>query len=343
MIDFRSKTVQELESFMESIGEAAFRGRQLFKWCWRPGVNNFSQITEFSKQFRQKLNEYGFLYSLNIADKKVSKDGTTKWAFKLRDDHIIESVLIPERTHFTLCVSTQVGCAMGCRFCRTGLMGFKRNLTPSEIALQPLKAMEEMENPSFLRNIVFMGMGEPLANFENLISAIHILTSDLGLNFSTRKITVSTCGIAPKIIELGKRTDVGLAISLHATTDEIRNKIMPINKKYNLDALLTACKNFPLPKRRRITFEYILLRGINDSELDAKRLAKLLRPIPSKINLIPFNESEGIKFKTPPEEDVLRFQNILKKEGYTAIVRKSKGRDIKAACGQLCHENLHAA
>ncbi len=343
MIDVRSKTVQELELFMESIGEAAFRGRQLFKWCWKPGINDFNQITEFSKVLRQKLKNYGFFYKVEVADKKISKDGTTKWAFKLIDGHIIESVLIPERTHFTLCVSTQVGCAMKCRFCRTGLMGFKRNLTPSEIAIQPLKAMEEMDEPNNLRNLVFMGMGEPLANFDNLLSALKILTSDLGLNFSTRKITVSTCGIVPKIMELGKHTDVGLAISLHATTDEIRNKIMPINKRYNLASLLDACKKFPLPRRRRITFEYILLQDINDSELDAKRLAKLLRPIPSKINLIPFNKSKGIEFKEPSYENVLRFQEILKKEGYTAIIRKSKGKDIAAACGQLSYDNLHAA
>ncbi len=338
MIDICSKTRKELEEFFKERNEAAFRGRQLFKWLWQKGVNSFNEMTDLPKSFREELSHSCFIYSLKPFKKELSQDGTIKWALRLKDGLVIETVAIPEKDHFTICISSQVGCGMGCLFCKTGTMGLKRNLEPSEIACQALFVKKELSKSLPVRNIVFMGMGEPLANLENVLKAIEILTDDLGLSFSKRRITVSTSGIVPKIVELGKRADVGLAISLHATTDKIRNKLMPINKKYPINKLLSVCKNYNLPKRRRITFEYLLIKGINDSLDDAKRLSRLLAEIPSKINLIPFNPVDGLEFRAPDFENIMEFQEILKSKGYTTIIRKSKGRDISAACGQLCYE-----
>ena len=312
MIDYRSKTVEELEQLIISWGEAAFRARQLFKWLWKPGLSDFDDITELPKALRVRLALEGFLYRLDVAGMIASRfDATCKWAFRLFDGKIIETVLIPGNSHTTLCVSSQAGCAMGCSFCKTGTMGFSRNLLPSEIVGQVLGVMEQTEQYLWPRNIVFMGMGEPLANFENVISAIKILTHQLGLNFSTRRITVSTCGLAPKIVRLGKTISVGLAISLHATTDELRNRLMPVNKRYPLKQLMEACRKFEMPKRRRITFEYIVLGGVNHSRQDAKRMARLLNGIPSKINLIPYNKVNGLSFREPTNQELYNFQEQL--------------------------------
>ncbi len=336
MIDYRSRTLAELEWLMESWGEAAFRARQLFKWLWRPGFSGITEITELPKALRARLALEGLVYFLKTERVTASRlDETVKWAFRLSDGAVVETVLIPGTSHNTLCISSQVGCAMGCRFCRTGTMGFQRNLLPSEICGQVLAVLEQTEPDRWPRNIVFMGMGEPLANLENVVTAIRILTNELGLNFSKRRITVSTCGLAPQIIRLGREVEVGLAISLHATTDELRSMIMPVNRRYLLKELMDACRRFPLPKRRRITFEYIVLGGLNHSKQDAKRLARLLQGIPSKINLIAYNPVPGLPFKAPSSEDVLRFQKRLMDKGFTAIIRKSRGRDIEAACGQL--------
>ncbi len=336
MIDYRSKTLAELEGLMESWGEAAFRARQLFKWLWRPGFSGITEITELPKALRARLALEGLVYGLKTERVTASRlDETVKWAFRLSDGAVVETVLIPGTNHNTLCISSQVGCAMGCRFCRTGTMGFQRNLLPSEICGQVLAVLEQTEPDRWPRNIVFMGMGEPLANLQNVVTAIRILTNELGLNFSKRRITVSTCGLAPQIIRLGREVEVGLAISLHATTDELRSRIMPVNRRYPLKELMDACRRFPLPKRRRITFEYIVLGGLNHSRQDAKRLARLLQGIPSKINLIAYNPVHGLPFKAPSSEDVLRFQKCLMDKGFTAIIRKSRGRDIEAACGQL--------
>jgi len=224
---------------------------------------------------------------------------------------------------------------MGCRFCHTAKMGFHRDRLPSEIAGQVLSVLELAIDRDKLRNIVFMGMGEPLANYSNVLKALAILTDPKGLNFSLRRITLSTCGLVPEILRLGQDTDVGLAISLHAADDGTRSAIMPINRKYGVDKLLDACRNYPLSPRRRITFEYLLLKDINDSMEQAARLAKILRGIPAKINLIPFNQSSALKFRRPSEARILAFQKILTDANYTAIIRKSKGEDISAACGQL--------
>ncbi len=338
MIDFRSLSRSDLEIWAKNLGLPAFRGRQLFSWLWRPGFRDFSQMTDFPKAMRAKVAQKGLLTNLKLVADQRSVDGTSKLAWRLPDGLVVESVVIPERGHNTLCISSQVGCAMGCRFCHTARMGFRRQLVPSEIVGQVLGALEHIGEREQLRNLVFMGMGEPLANYTNVLKSIYILTDDLGLNFSLRRITVSTCGLIPEILRLGRDTDVGLAISLNAPDDKTRDQIMPINRRYPLPQLIEACRKYRLSRRRRITFEYLLLAGVNDSVEQAISLAKLLKGIPSKINLIPYNESSGIPFKRPVHEQVLAFQQVLKEAKYTAIIRKSKGRDISAACGQLYAE-----
>lgn len=334
-IDFRSLTKKELANWFKELGFPAYRGRQLFRAIWRPGFRSFSELTEFPKSLREKISSLGYITELETRAVYHSVDGTAKFVLGLSDGSAIETVVIPERGHQTICISTQVGCAMGCRFCHTAKMGFHRNLTTAEISCQVISSITALNLHEKPRNIVFMGMGEPLANYNNLVKAIHILTDDHGLHYSPRRITVSTCGLVPEMLSLGRELDVGLAISLHAPDDETRNKIMPINRKYSVPKLIEACRHYPLSKRRRITFEYLLLAGINDSISHAKKLAGLLRRIPAKINLIPFNESPGLPFKTPDYEKVLAFQKILTDANYTAIIRKSKGSDISAACGQL--------
>lgn len=333
--DYRSMTRQELEFLTVSLGLSAFRGRQLFRWLWRPEFVSLEQATDLSRNTRRVFAERGRIYSLELHKRQISQDGTEKFGFRLLDGLAIEAVLIPEEDHSTLCLSAQVGCAMGCAFCHTARMGFKRNLLPSEIAGQVLAVQALVNAQKWPRNLVFMGMGEPLANLKHLLTSLNILFDDMGLNFSSRRITVSTCGLVPEMLEFGSKTAAGLAISLHATTDDVRNRLMPVNRRYSLDTLLAACKAYPLPKRRRITFEYLLLADVNDSPADARRLVRLLSNIPSKINLIPFNASEGIPFNAPALQRVLEFQTILVNAGFTAIIRKSKGQDISAACGQL--------
>jgi 23S rRNA (adenine2503-C2)-methyltransferase len=338
-IDLRSYTRRQLEEWVTGMGEPAFRGRQLFRWLWNPGFSDINQATDLSRKFRELVGKTGEFYLPETECVKKSVDGTVKWAFRLRDGRIIETVLIPEKAHTTICVSSQVGCAMGCSFCHTASMGFVRQLVPSEIAGQVLAASAMVKPESRPRNIVFMGMGEPFANYENVMAGIEILTDDLGLNFSCRRITISTCGLVDGIKRMEKDgVDAGLAISLHAPDDSLRSAIMPVNRLHPLEQLLDACRNFRMKARRRITFEYLLLAGINDSPEHAERVALQLRGIRSKINLIPFNESKGLPYGKPGPRSVERFRALLMKKGYTVIVRKSKGRDISAACGQLYAE-----
>lgn len=335
LTDLRSLTRNELEAWIAGLGLPAYRGRQLFRWLWKPGINSFGQITEFSKEARSLLEQHGAIKTLAIAKRLVSEDGTKKLMFELDDKRFIESVIIPEKKHTTLCLSTQVGCAMGCAFCRTALMGFVRQLSPSEIAMQALRCIEEEGVDTNVRNIVFMGMGEPLANYDNFVKALRIVMDNLGLDFSSRRVTVSTCGLIPQMLRLGEEIDISLAISLHAPDDETRSRLMPINKKYPVDELLAACKTYRLAPRRRITFEYILISGVNDSLQQAKELVRKLHGIKAKVNLIPFNEGPELAFKCPDWQHILAFQKVLLDAGYTTIIRKSKGRDIMAACGQL--------
>ncbi len=341
--DLKNLTQEGLIDYAEGLGQPAFRGRQIMGWLYRPEVTEFSQMTDLAKTFRKLLEENAYIS--NFSDPIIEKaaDGCVKFGFKLRDGYIIESVLIPEPDRNTLCISSQVGCAMGCTFCLTGTMGFVRNLTAAEIVNQICgvrdyllaQPRESLIGPEHITNVVYMGMGEPLNNLENVLASLSIIMEQKGLDISGRKITVSTCGIVPKIREFGERSSVNLAISLHAINDKVRSELMPVNRRYSLDDLLDACRNFPMPKRKRIMFEYTLLKGINDSNEDARELTRKLRDIPCKINLLPYNESPGLPFASPDKERLLIFQKILIDAHYTVFIRNSRGTDISAACGQL--------
>ncbi|MEW5910906.1 MAG: 23S rRNA (adenine(2503)-C(2))-methyltransferase RlmN, partial [Thermodesulfobacteriota bacterium] len=305
-------------------------------WIYIHQADSFDVMSDLGKKLRETLDRHFSISRLGLKKTLTSKDGTRKYLFELSDKTHIESVLIPERDHTTLCISSQVGCAQRCAFCLTGRGGFFRNLTTGEIVSQVRDIIKDTGVETKPANIVFMGMGEPLANYRNLVNAIRIITDNaFGLKFSNRKVTVSTAGLVPQIQELGHETKVNLAVSLNATVNSTRSMLMPINRKYPLEQLLDACRKFPLPPTRRITFEYILIKGINDSPEDARRLVKLLSPIRAKINLILFNEFEGSGFVRPDAATVNRFQEILFEKNMTAVIRKSKGQDICAACGQL--------
>jgi len=334
--DLRNLSPQELKDFITSFGKERYRSVQILRWLYQRGVHSIDEMTNLSKTFRQKLNEVGFISTLDPLHVEQAKDGTKKFLFQLKDGNRIEAVLIPDKSRLTLCVSTQVGCAFGCRFCLTGKMGWKRDLTISEILNQILAARETLKERTSITNIVLMGMGEPLANYSNTLHAIELMINPDAFKFSSRRVTLSTVGLLPELERLAKeRIFFRLAISLNAANEETRSHLMPINRRYPLRKLLEACRHFPLRPRTRITFEYVLVDGINDSPQDAKKLLKILRGIPSKINLIPLNEAPGIPFKRPLEKKVREFQEILMKGNLTAIVRASKGADISAACGQL--------
>lgn len=335
--DLKNLTQEQLVRFVESLGQPSFRGRQILAWIYKPGITEFSQMTDLAKEFRAALAESAFMSRFDDSMVECSRDGAVKFAFRLHDGHLIESVLIPEEDRNTLCVSSQVGCAMGCSFCLTGTMGFSRNLTTAEIVNQVCAvrdwALAHDKGP--LTNIVFMGMGEPLANFDHLLDAISIFTEQRGLDFSNRRITVSTCGLVPQMGLLGDQTDVNLAVSLHAADDTVRTRLMPINKRYPLAALIEACRTYRQKRRKRIMFEYTLLAGINDSDADAEKLADLLREVPCKINLLAVNPAGDSVFQSPKPDRVLRFQKILRDRDFTVFIRQSRGEDISAACGQL--------
>ena len=333
-------TREDLGKWFESQGMRPFRAGQVFKWLYIRQADSFEEMTDLSKDLRRKLSAHFSIKRLVMESKQVSSDTTEKFLFSLADGLHIESVLIPEKDHFTLCVSSQVGCIQGCRFCLTATGGFVRNLDVGEIVAQVRDArsylIKKNKNPLKLSNIVFMGMGEPLANYRNVVRALRIITdTDYGLKFSPRRVTVSTSGLVPKIEQLGQDTDVNLAVSLNATTDEVRSRLMPINRKYPLKTLLETCRTFSMKPRNKITFEYILMKGVNDSGQDARRLVKLLAPIKAKVNLIPFNQHDESRFKRPTQREISDFLQILLDRNLTAITRKSKGDDILAACGQL--------
>jgi 23S rRNA (adenine2503-C2)-methyltransferase len=331
--DLKALTRTEVEQFLKESGFPLFRARQLLHWIYERNARSIAEITEFSKALRDALSERAFISSLNLLDRQVSRDGTEKFLFGMQDRETIESVLISEEDRLTLCISSQAGCAMGCKFCLTGKLGLKRNLLAHEIIDQVISVEREIE-PKVITNIVLMGMGEPLANFHNTVEALWRMT-DL-MKISPRKITLSTAGLAPYIMKLPQEAPmVNLAVSLNATTEETRAYLMPINKRYPLKALMDACRCFPLPARRRITFEYVLIKGINDMPEDAQRLVQLLKGIPSKVNLIPLNPFKGCRFDRPEDARAFVFQKILLKARMTALIRKSKGQDICAACGQL--------
>ena len=323
-------------SWLEERHIESYRAAQVFKWIYLRQVDRFDLMTDIAKNIRTLLEDHFTIDRLQIENIETSKDGSRKYLFTLKDGKCIESVLIPERDHYTLCTSSQVGCAQGCRFCLTARGGLQRNLSKAEIVSQVRDVKNELDDSKPLSNVVFMGMGEPLANYKNLVAAIEIITdSRFGLGFAGRRVTVSTAGLVPRLVSLGRDTKVNLAVSLNAADNHTRDRLMPINRKYPIEKLLEACRLFPLTGGRRITFEYVLLKNVNDSNEDARRLAKLLRPIKSKINLIPFNSHEGCPFQRPDEDAIVRFQNILIDRNYTVIIRRSKGQDISAACGQL--------
>lgn len=335
-IDIKSMTRDDLLNWLAQHKVRSFRADQILKWVYLRLADSFDQMTDLRKDFRSLLVEHFSISRLPVLKTKTASDGTNKFLFGLEDGNTVESVLIPERNHYTLCVSSQVGCALGCRFCVTGQGGLVRNLSSAEIINQVWEIRKQLTDPAQLTNLVFMGMGEPLANYEALVSAIEALTnSNWGMKFATRRITVSTAGLVPRIPDLGRDTRVNLAVSLNAVDGDTRTRLMPINRKYPLGDLLAACRHFPLPAGRKITFEYILIKDLNDSVDDARRLAKLLAPLKAKINLIPFNPFEHSEFERPSESSVQAFQAVLIGKHYTSMVRYSKGQEIMAACGQL--------
>jgi len=379
--DLRSMTLEELSAVVSQLGEKPFRGKQLFRWLHHKGVASLDLMTDLPKPFRQQLAEGYKVVTLVTDLVQVSTDGTRKYRFKTEDGRFIESVYMPDesgmqpfeleededpaadaspadqpvgggrragrntstRVRRTLCVSTQVGCAMGCGFCMTATMGLVRNLSAGEIADQVYRVNDDLRKlgiPNLdpqrpLTNLVYMGMGEPLHNYRNVKGSLDLLLHQDGANFSHRHVTVSTSGLVPNIQKLGEETQVKLAVSLNATTDEQRATLMPVDKKWNIAALLDACRKFPMKYGRRITFEYVLLRGVNDTDEDAQRLADLLTGLPAKVNLIPYNENPGLGFGDPGVERVQKFRRALEQRGFAAMVRKNRGRDIAAACGQL--------
>lgn len=331
----------QLITFCKSLGEPAFRAQQLIQWIHQRGVTQFDDMQNLSKVFRQKLKEVACIQLPEVAFDTQAPDGTHKWVLKLADGNCIETVFIPEKTRGTLCISSQVGCVLNCDFCSTGKQGFNRNLSASEIISQVFIAVRALSYENGLHdkqvtNIVFMGMGEPLLNLDEVLSTISILLDDFAYGFSKRRVTVSTAGVVPQLYELRQATDVALAISLHAPDDALRNILVPINKKYPLKELMTACKYyFQDEPRRSITMEYVMLAGVNDQRQHAKALAKLLQGIRVKINLIPFNPFPNTIYQRSSDEAIEVFRNYLINAGFNTTVRRTRGEKIDAACGQL--------
>jgi 23S rRNA (adenine2503-C2)-methyltransferase len=326
----------ELEDLAESMGAPRYRGRQLAGWIYAKGIAELRAMSDLPRELRETLAGRAEVAVPEIERRTPSQDGSQKLVLRLADGARVQAVLMPDGDRLTLCVSTQVGCGFGCAFCYTGTMGLERNLGAGEIVGQVLAARSIVPPESRITHVVYMGMGEPLANYAATVKSLRILTDPRGLGFSPRRITVSTVGLVSGIEKLAKENlRVNLAISLHATSNEIRDRIMPVNKGFAIEELLEACRRFPLPFRQRMTFEYVLLEGINDAPEDARRLVKLLKGIRAKINLIPFNDWEGSGFSRPPLPRILAFQSLLLEHGITATVRWSKGEDIGAACGQL--------
>ena len=344
MIDIVNYTYPELEAFMaQELREPAFRARQVWQWLWRKQARSFSAMSNISKSTRALLEDRCVILWPELADTHISCDGATKFLLRLGDGECVESVLIPSETRdgrirMTQCLSSQVGCAMGCTFCGTGRMGFVRNMTMGEILGQVLVARaylhDSPETPR-LRNVVFMGMGEPLLNLNEVMRSLETLNHESGLAFSPRRITVSTCGLEAGIVELGNSGLAYLAVSLHAPTQELREKIMPKAARWRLQDMLAALEKYPLKTRERLTFEYLLLGGVNDSLEHAKALAKIMSRMKAKLNLIMYNPAEAAGYVAPDAETALAFERYLWSKNITAVVRKSKGLDIKAACGQL--------
>jgi 23S rRNA (adenine2503-C2)-methyltransferase len=329
-----------MEAFFESIGEKRYRAHQVMKWMYHRLVDDFSQMTDLGKALRAKLEAHAEVRAPEIGVSQRSADGTEKWVLKLAGGNAIETVYIPEPTRGTLCVSSQVGCGLNCRFCSTATQGFNRNLSTAEIIGQVWVAAQALGNVTHqvrrITNVVMMGMGEPLLNFDNVVRAMSLMRDDLGFGLANKRVTLSTAGLVPQIDALSAAADVSLAVSLHAPNDELRDRLVPLNRKYPIAELLAACQRYQAARpRSSITFEYTLMRGVNDQPEHARQLVKLLRKVPSKLNLIPFNPFPGTEFERSGEVEIRAFQKIILDAGLLATVRRTRGDDIDAACGQL--------
>ncbi len=339
MVDIAGMELGELEQFVESLGHKRFRARQIYRWIWKRGVTDFAQMTDLSQELRAALAGAATVSLPDVVKHDVSEDGTQKFVLRLSDGKQIESVFIPDTPAQTFCVSTQVGCAMGCAFCLTGKMGLVRNLSAGEITAQVRLLARSLDLLDKSFNIVLMGMGEPLHNYDATMKALRMLNESEGLGLHPKRITLSTVGLVPMMDRLAQEALMpNLAVSLHAATEETRGAIVPLNKKYSMRQVIEACERFPLAKRRRIMFEYVLLAGVNDSPQDARRLVKVLSGVKAKVNLLPLNAAAGIPFERPSDEAINAFAKILADRGLNVSVRKSRGRDIRAACGQLIVE-----
>ncbi len=356
--ELRSMSLGELALLVDRMGEKQYRARQLFRWLHFRGAASLEEMSDLPRSFRERLAAEARLDTLSIDAVQQSIDGTRKYRLRTREGKFIEAVYMPDeagpasfdpeadeeepqtRVRRTLCVSTQVGCAMGCGFCMTATMGLLRNLTAGEICDQVYRVNADLRALGLpaarpLTNLVYMGMGEPLHNYANVMRSLALLLHEEGANFSHRHITVSTSGLVPNIVRFGEESLVKLAVSLNATTDQQRARLMPVDKKWNIASLMEAVRKFPSRQGRRVTFEYVLLEGVNDSDEDAVRLAGLLRGLPVKVNLIPYNENPGLGFGDPGAERLAAFRKVLSAHGVVSMVRKNRGRDISAACGQL--------
>ena len=336
MVKIKNLNFEELQDFVQNLGLEKYRAKQIAQWLYKKRVKSFDEMTNISKSARKLLSENAEIDVLKLVKVEESADGTRKYLFELEDGNRIESVFIPEKDWNTLCVSTQVGCPAQCKFCLTAKDGFTRNLTAAEIVDQYIHVQRDVGEDRRISNVVFMGMGEPLLNFDNVKKAVEIMTDRNMLDLSTRKITISTVGIVPGIDRMAKEMNkVKLAVSLHATTDETREKIVPLNRRYPISEIMRALKRYPANNIRRIMIEYVMLKGVNDSVEDAKRLVKLIKGIPVKVNLIPFNPYPGALFEPSPREQIEKFQKVLWDYNIAAFIRDSRGQDISAACGML--------
>jgi 23S rRNA (adenine2503-C2)-methyltransferase len=333
MRDIKDFSYEKLRDFFADQGEKPFRAEQVMKWVYHDHAQSFSDMTNLSKALREKLEAACTISSLKELKCQNSKDGTKKFLFELADKNTIETVYMPSPDRATLCISTQVGCRMGCTFCLTAKQGLMKNLTTGDIITQVLEVQRKVDQR--ISNIVMMGMGEPFDNYDSVLEAVKILQSKQAFNISQRRITVSTVGLIPAILKFGQDSDVNLAISLNASNDKVRSQIMPINKKYNMAALFEACRQVPLKPTRRITFEYVMLEGLNDSIENAKELVPQIRDLKCKVNLIPFNDHPQGPFARPHGNSIEAFKNYLESKGITVTTRYSRGQDISAACGQL--------
>jgi 23S rRNA (adenine2503-C2)-methyltransferase len=334
------KTEVELIEFVKTLGEAPFRGKQLYQSIYGRRMLDFEGMTELSKSFREKLRAAATVTETRIENVFYSSDGTRRYLLKLGDDKEVEAVFMPDERRDTICISSQVGCAVGCKFCMTAQLGIKRNMTAGEIVSQVIVVLNEVYGPAaelpHKTNLVFMGMGESFLNYQEVMNSIRLMADEKGLGISPKRMTVSTSGIVPRIYDFARESvRPRIAISLSSAIDEIRDDLMPINRKYRLDELIKACREYPLSDRERLTFEYVMLDGVNDSDQDARRLVRLLNGIKAKVNLIPHNPAPELPFRASPVERILAFQKILIDGDVPAFIRRPRGQDISAACGQL--------